>query len=189
MDYSYDATLYRGRPLLRRLCVRRRPSSPPSQKKEAHPPIFRPCLSWRNGWMDQVANAIGTEVGLGPAPGNIVLDGDPSPHKRGTAPNFRPMSVVATWHRGRPHPRRPCVSRGPSSIQKMHSSPIFDPCLLLPMPKGYKMHQDITWYGGRPRSKRHCVRWGPSSPKRRTTPNFRPMSIVAKKRLDESRCH
>jgi len=32
------------------------------------------------------------QVGLGP--GNIVLDRDPA-RKRGTAPNFRPMSVVA----------------------------------------------------------------------------------------------
>jgi len=37
---------------------------------------------------------LGTEIGLGP--GHIVLDGDQaSPKKGGTAPNFRPMSVVA----------------------------------------------------------------------------------------------
>jgi len=37
---------------------------------------------------------LGMEVGLNP--GHIVLDGDPTPlSKRGTAPNFRPMSVVA----------------------------------------------------------------------------------------------
>ena len=37
---------------------------------------------------------LGTVVGLGP--GHIVLDGDPAPPpQRGTAPNFRPMSVVA----------------------------------------------------------------------------------------------
>jgi len=36
----------------------------------------------------------GTEVGLGP--GHTVLDGDPAPLlQRATAPNFRPMSVVA----------------------------------------------------------------------------------------------
>jgi len=29
------------------------------------------------------------------APGHIVLDGDPAPPKRGTAPNFWPMSIVA----------------------------------------------------------------------------------------------
>ena len=37
---------------------------------------------------------LGTEVGLGP--GDIVLDGDPAPTKRGTAPPaFRPVSIVA----------------------------------------------------------------------------------------------
>ena len=42
--------------------------------------------------MDQ--DELGMEVGLGP--GHTVLDGDPAPlPQRGTAPNFRPMSVVA----------------------------------------------------------------------------------------------
>jgi len=36
---------------------------------------------------------LGTEMGLDA--GHIVLDGNPAPLKRGTAPNFRPMSVVA----------------------------------------------------------------------------------------------
>jgi len=37
---------------------------------------------------------LGTQVGLGP--GHIVLDGDPAPHpQRSSAPNFRPISVVA----------------------------------------------------------------------------------------------
>jgi len=39
---------------------------------------------------------VGMQVGLDP--GHIVLDGDSSPlplKKGGTAPNFRPMSVVA----------------------------------------------------------------------------------------------
>ena len=34
----------------------------------------------------------------------------------------------------------------------------------------------------------HIVLWGHSSPRRGTAPNFRPMSVVAK-RLDELRCH
>ena len=38
---------------------------------------------------------LGMEVGLDA--GHIVLDGDPAPSKRGTVPNFRPMSVVAKW--------------------------------------------------------------------------------------------
>jgi len=38
--------------------------------------------------------SLGTKVGLGP--GRIVLHGDPAPPpKRGTVPNFRPMSIVA----------------------------------------------------------------------------------------------
>ena len=38
---------------------------------------------------------LGTQVGLGPC--HIVLDGDPAPlpEKRGTAPNFWHMSIVA----------------------------------------------------------------------------------------------
>jgi len=57
-------------------------------------------------------------------------------------------------------------------------------------PNGW-INQDATWYGGRSRPRRHCVRWGPSSHTRkghRPAPNFRPMSVVAK-RLDGSRCH
>ena len=52
------------------------------------------------------------------------------------------------------------------------------------------MDQYETWHAGRPRPWPHCVRWGPSSssPKAGGAPNFRPMSIVAK-RLDGWRCH
>jgi len=59
------------------------------------------CLSvcdagvlWRNGWMDQDA----IEYGAGVGQGDIVLDGDPAPHKKGAqqpaAPILRPMSTV-----------------------------------------------------------------------------------------------
>ena len=37
---------------------------------------------------------LGTEVSLGPV--DVVLDGVAAPPKRGTAPSFRPMSIVAT---------------------------------------------------------------------------------------------
>jgi len=40
------------------------------------------------GWIKM---KLGMEVGLG----HIVLDGDPAPPKRGTAPSFQPMFVVA----------------------------------------------------------------------------------------------
>ena len=36
--------------------------------------------------------SLGMQVGLGP--GDFVLDGDAAPPKGGTAPNFRPMSIV-----------------------------------------------------------------------------------------------
>jgi len=39
--------------------------------------------------------ALGTEVGL--SPGHIVLERTQLPPKKGTAPNFRPMSIVAKW--------------------------------------------------------------------------------------------
>ena len=41
------------------------------------------------GW---IKIPLGSEVGLGP--GDVVLDGDPVPPKRGRAPSFRLMSVV-----------------------------------------------------------------------------------------------
>jgi len=46
------------------------------------------------------------------------------------------------------------------------------------------MGQDATWYKCRPQPRPRCVRWGPSSAapsKRGTAPNFRPLSIVAKR--------
>jgi len=48
-------------------------------------------------------------------------------------------------------------------------------------PNGW-MDQDETGYGGRPYPGPHCVRWGPSSPSPKGhSPQFRPMSIVAKR--------
>ena len=45
------------------------------------------------GWIKM---AVGTEVGLGP--GHIVVDGEPAPlPQKGTAPNFRSISVVPKW--------------------------------------------------------------------------------------------
>ena len=73
-----------------------------------------------------------------------------------------------TWHAGRPRPWSHCVRWGPSSPpSKMHSPPIFGPCLL--WPKGW-MEQDTTWCGNRPWPRRHCARWGPSSPQKRAEP-------------------
>jgi len=49
---------------------------------------------WPNGWMDQDATALGTEVNLGP--GDVVLDGVPVPPKSAQPSSFRPMSIVTT---------------------------------------------------------------------------------------------
>ena len=62
--------------------------------KRAHPP---PPNFWRmsivakkTGWIKM---PLGTEVKLGP--GDVVLDGVAAPPKRGTAPSFRFMSIMA----------------------------------------------------------------------------------------------
>ena len=105
---------------------------------------------------------LGTEVGLGA--GHIVLDGDPSPPKMGTAtinfrpmyslqsPNFQPMSVVA---------------------KRLDASEIR-------IPFGTEVglgRADIVLDGD------------PALPQRATAaPNFRPISVVAK-RLYRSGCH
>jgi len=47
------------------------------------------CCAQMAGWIKM---PLGMEVGL--SPGHTVLDGDPAPPKGGTAPNFRPMSIV-----------------------------------------------------------------------------------------------
>jgi len=60
------------------------------------------------------------EVGFGP--GHTELDGDPAPPKRGAAPNFRPMSVVAKrldesryiWYGDRPRSRPHFVGGDPA---------------------------------------------------------------------------
>jgi len=61
----------------------------------------------------------------------------------------------------------------PPSPKTEQSPQIFSPCLLL---RNGKMYQDGTWHGGRPQPRQLYVRWGPSPP-----PNFRPISIVAKR--------
>jgi len=76
---------------------------------------------------------LGVEVGFGP--GDVVLDGIAAPPKRGTAPQFRSMTIVAERMDGwmktplgtkvglgpcRPH----CVRRGPSSPAKMTQQPL-----------------------------------------------------------------
>jgi len=69
-----------------RHCVRWGPISP-SQKGHSPRPIFGPCLSWQNGWMDQDA----TWYGGRPRPRRRCVRWGPSsapPPKRCTAPIF-----------------------------------------------------------------------------------------------------
>jgi len=92
------------------------PAIPP-QRATALPRQFSAhiCCGQMPGW---IKTPLGREVGLDPS--DIVLDGDPIPlsQKRGRAPNFRPMYIVAkrlgdqdaTWyHGGRLRPRPHCV--------------------------------------------------------------------------------
>ena len=147
-------------------------------------PIFSPCVLRPNGWMDQDA----TSYGGRPWPRRHCARWGPSSStKKGTAPNFRPMSNVYCGQtavciriplgtevglvpndivlHGDPAPP-------PKKRKKSAQPPIFGPCLL--WPNGC-MYQDTSWYGSRPQPRRHCVRWGPAPP-----PNFQPVSVVAK---------
>jgi len=49
---------------------------------------------WPNGCMDQFKVKLGMDAGFGA--GHIVLDGNPAPLQRGTAPNFRPCLLTPT---------------------------------------------------------------------------------------------
>jgi len=138
---------------------------------------------------------LGMEVGLDT--GDFVLNGDPAPvPKKGAGPQYSAdvyYGQTAGWIK---MPLGMEVGRGPGDImldgnpappKKGTAPPIFRPCLL--WPNGC-MYQDTTWYGCRSQPRPHCVRWRPSSPspKGAQPPNFRPMSVVAK-RLDGLRCH
>jgi len=109
------------------------------------------CL-WRWCTVAKRLDETGMQVGLGP--GHTVLDGDPAtPPQRGTAPKFRPISVVAkwldedaTWYGGRPQPRRLCVRWGLSSpCPKMVRPPIVGPCLLWPV-EFFKDHSTTRYF-------------------------------------------
>jgi len=113
----------------------------------------------------------------------------PLPNKKAQPPIFVPcllwpngwMDQDATWYDGRLRPGQHCVICGPSSTPKGHS-PQFSARLL--WPNGW-MNQDANWYEGRTRSRLYCVLHGDPAPppqkKGSTAPNFRSMSIVAKR--------
>ena len=135
---------------------------------------------------------LGMEVGL--SPGDFVLDGDPaSPPLKGHNPQFlsslrcgqttawmkTPLGTEIDLRLG-----HIVLDGEPASLPKKGSRPpIFGPFLLS---SNGMMHQDATWYGGRPQPRQLCVRLRPSFPSfkgAQPPPNFRPMSVVAK-RLD-----
>jgi len=131
------ATWYGGRPRPRPHCVRWRPSS---RSKKGHTPIFtHVCCGQTAGWIKLL---LGTEVALGP--GDIVLDGDPAPPRKGTQ---QPPHVSAHVCCGQTAgciriPLGADVGRGPGDIvfdgaqfplpKRGTSPPIFGPCLLCP---------------------------------------------------------
>jgi len=172
------------------------PNPPPHKGGGAPPQFLAHVYCGRSGSWIQMP--LGMEVGLGSE--NIVLDGDPahpSPKGCGAPSQFLAhlyCGQTAAWIK---MPLGTELGLSPDNIvldgdpapppQKGHTSPIFG--LYLLRPNGW-IDQDATLYGGRPWPRRLCVGWGPHfpSPKGGRPPNFRPMSVVAK-RLDGSRCH
>ena len=171
----------------------------PSQKGGRAPPQFSAhfCCGQTAGCIKM---PLGMDVGL--SSGDFVLDGDPVPLlKKGAEPpkNFRPcllwpngwMDQDATWHEGRPQPRRLCVrwGRSPFSQKGAGPPPQFSAhfccgqtagCIKMPLGMEVSLSPgDFMFYGN------------PASPRKKAhppPPNFWPMSIVAK-RLHGSRCH
>ena len=146
------------------------------------------------------------EVGLGP--GDFVLDGDPAPPPQkgglgGAPPTKKNLAHVycgqtAGWMQlvlGMEVGLSPgdfVLDWDPTPFRQKGAEPpfpIFGPFLLW---TNGCLHQNATWYGGRPQPRQLCVRWGtsPLPPKGggASLPNFRPISIVAK-RLHASKCH
>jgi len=149
------------------------PAPPPLKGGGAEPPPQFSAHFYRGQMAGCMKMPLGTDVGL--SPGDFVLDGDPVPlpKKRALPQIFGPcllwpngwMDQDATWHEGRPQPRRLCVRCGLSPLLLTNGveppSHFFGPFLLW---QNDCMHQDATCYGGRPPSRGLCVRWGPSPP-------------------------
>jgi len=112
------------------------PATPP-QKGTSHQFSAHICCGQTAGWTKM---PLGVEVGLGQ--GDFVLNGDPAPlPKKGAEPAPQFLAHVccgqtagwtkvqnATWHGGRPRPRRHCVRWGLGtqlSPKKGHSPPNF----------------------------------------------------------------
>jgi len=183
-----DSIWHGGRHERRPHCLRWGPSSP-SPKRGHIPPIFGPCLLWPNGWMDHD----GTWNGGRPRPRpQCIRWGPSSPQlKRSTAPP--PLlahvycSQTAGWIkmplgtkvglRAGQH----CVRCGPALPPQGTQPPNFRPVCCgqtagwIKMPLGTKVGLDPC----------HIVLHGDLAPPGKgaqtPSPNFRPMSIVAKR--------
>jgi len=70
-------------------------TAPLSQKGAQPPPIFGPCLLWPNGWINQ--DVTWYRGRPGPRPHCAEWRPSSPPPKKGTAANFRPMSIEAKW--------------------------------------------------------------------------------------------
>jgi len=121
-----DVTWYRARPRPWPHCVR---WGPTPQRGTAPQFSAHDCCGQTAGWIKM---SLVREVDLGP--GNIVLDGDPSPPLKGALPPIfgtcplSPngwMDQVATWYGGRPWPRPHCVRWGFSPPLKRAQPPLF----------------------------------------------------------------
>jgi len=98
----------------------------------------------------------------------------------------RELIRLHSYIRCRPklHPFRATVSK---TVRPMLSDPFLSACPVCNVgvlwPNSWMDH-DETCFEGRPRPWPYCVRWGPSSPSPNTQrPNFRPMSVVVKRRI------
>jgi len=136
-----DETWQAGRPRPSPHCVRWGPSSP--SPKGAQPPQFSAHIHC--GQMAaQIKIPLGMEVGLSAGRHCVRWGLLSPPQKRGRSPQiFGPcllwpngwMDQDATWHGGRPQPRRPCGVRwGPSPSppsQKGAKPPTFGPIFIV----------------------------------------------------------
>jgi len=143
------------------------------------------AVLWPNGWMDQDETWHAGRPRPWPC---CVRWGSSFPSAKGADPQFYAhicCGQMAAWIKMpfgmevnlcpgdlvRWGPRSPSPKRG-------REPQIFGPCLL--WPNGW-MDQYGTWHGGRPKPRRLCVRRGTQPPPKKGRPQFRPISIVAKR--------
>jgi len=180
-----DETWQGGRPGPRSHCVWGTQLQLPPPQRHNPQLLAHVCCGQTAGWIKM---PLGTEVGL--SPGDITLMGTPLLlPKSGQSPSQFSAHVYcgqrAGWIKmplgvelclGSSH----IVLNGEATLLPQNGAHTQFSAHVL-WPNGW-MDQDATWYAGRPRFRPHCVTCGPRSPKKEhSPPNFRPMSIVAKR--------